>query len=128
MADQLSLDLEDFLPIVETAQMLQFATIHQGDIELTDMGYQFADASVLLRKEIFKAQVLQHVPMFEKILWILQSKSNNKMEREFFEEIVQKHFGDEEAAHSLEHVRRSCQKVRILVAYPARMRAFPECP
>jgi NitT/TauT family transport system ATP-binding protein len=102
LAEQLSLDLEDFLPIVEAAQMLQFASIHQGDIELTDIGHQFADASVLHRKEIFKAQVQQHVPLMEKIIWILYSKSNNRMEREFFVEIFEKYFGAEEAAHQLD--------------------------
>jgi NitT/TauT family transport system ATP-binding protein len=102
LAEKLSLDLEDFLPIVETAQMLQFASIQQGDIDLTEIGREFANASVLKRKEIFKAQVMQHVPMMEKIIWILQSKSNNKMEREFFVEIFEKHFGAEEAAHQLD--------------------------
>jgi NitT/TauT family transport system ATP-binding protein len=102
LADQLSLDLEDFLPLVEAARMLQFASIQQGDIELTAIGRQFADASVLERKEIFKDQVLQHVPTMEKIIWILQSKSNNKMEREFFVEIFEKHFGSEEAMHQLD--------------------------
>lgn len=102
LADQLSLNLEDFLPIVEAAQILEFASIQHGDIELTDIGRQFADASVLNRKEIFKKQILQHVPMIEKIIWILHSKSNNKMEREFFLEIFEKHFGTEEAAHQLD--------------------------
>ncbi|WP_340008302.1 nitrate/sulfonate/bicarbonate ABC transporter ATP-binding protein [Paenibacillus sp. FSL K6-0276] len=102
LADQLSLDLEDFLPTVDAAQMLQFAEIHQGDIELTEMGHQFAEASVLKRKELFRAQVQQHVPVMEKIIWILQSKSNNKMEREFFVEIFEKHFGAEEASHQLD--------------------------
>lgn len=102
LADQLSLNLEDFLPIVEAAQMLEFASIQHGDIELTDIGRQFANASVLERKDLFKKQVLQHVPMIEKIIWILHSKSNNKMEREFFLEIFEKHFGAEEAAHQLD--------------------------
>ncbi|OPH56437.1 nitrate ABC transporter ATP-binding protein [Paenibacillus ferrarius] len=102
LADQLSLNLEDFLPIVEAAQMLGFAHIQHGDIELTEIGSHFADASVLNRKDIFKRQVLQHVPMIEKIIWILHSKSNNKMEREFFLEIFEKHFGLEEAGHQLD--------------------------
>lgn len=102
LADQLSLKLEDFLPIVEAVEMLQFATILQGDIELTEVGHQFADASVLLRKEIFKAQVLEHVPIMDKIIWVLQSKSNNKMERAFFVEIFEKHFEAEEAALQLD--------------------------
>jgi NitT/TauT family transport system ATP-binding protein len=102
LADQLSLNLEDFLPIVEAAQMLGFAHIQHGDIELTEIGRHFADASVLNRKDIFKKQALQHVPMIEKIIWILHSKSNNKMEREFFLEIFEKHFGLEEAGHQLD--------------------------
>ncbi|MEB3100130.1 ABC transporter ATP-binding protein [Ferviditalea candida] len=102
LADQLSLDLEDFLPIVEAVQILGFAAIHRGDIELTDTGHQFANASVLHRKEIFRAQAQQRVPMMGKIIWVLHSKSNNKMEREFFVEIFEKHFGAEEAAHQLD--------------------------
>jgi NitT/TauT family transport system ATP-binding protein len=38
----------------------------------------------------------------EKIIWILQSKSNQKMEREFFVEIFAKHFGVKEAEHQLD--------------------------
>lgn len=102
LADQLSLDLEDFLPIVEAAQMLHFATIYQGDIELTDYGYQFADASVLERKILFREQLTKHVPIMEKIVWVLHSKSNKKMEREFFVEIFEKQFGAEEAEHQLD--------------------------
>ncbi|WP_040952199.1 nitrate/sulfonate/bicarbonate ABC transporter ATP-binding protein [Gorillibacterium massiliense] len=102
LADQLSLNLEDFLPIVETAQLLGFATILQGDIDLTDKGHQFAEASVLQRKEIFKDQVQLHVRIMEKIMWTLHSKSNNKMDREFFVEIFEKHFGTEEAIHQLD--------------------------
>ena len=102
LAEQLSLNLEDFLPIVEAARLLGFAHIQHGDIELTEIGRYFANASVLDRKGIFKKQVLQHVPMIEKIVWILHSKSNNKMDREFFLEIFEKHFGSEEAGHQLD--------------------------
>lgn len=42
---------------------------------------------------------MEYVPIIEKIVLILQNKSNNKMEREFFVEIFEKHFGAEEAEH-----------------------------
>lgn len=102
LADEFSLDLEDFLPIVEATSLLKFANVQQGDIELTEIGHQFAEANVLERKEIFKNQVLEYVPMMEKILWTLQSKSNNKMPREFFDEIYKQHFRSEEATHQLD--------------------------
>lgn len=102
LADQFSLTLEDFLPIVEATSLLGLANVQQGDIDLTPIGHQFAEANVLERKDIFKRQVLEHVPMMEKILWTLQSKSNNKMPREFFNEIYKQHFGAEEAEHQLD--------------------------
>ncbi|BAU28444.1 NitT/TauT family transport system ATP-binding protein [Aneurinibacillus soli] len=102
LADQFSLNLEDFLHIVEATRLLGLANVQQGDIDLTPTGHQFAEANVLERKDIFKQQVLEHVPMMEKILWTLQSKSNNKMPREFFNEIYKQHFGAEEAEHQLD--------------------------
>jgi NitT/TauT family transport system ATP-binding protein len=102
LADELSLDLEDFLPIVEAASLLEFVHVHEGDIELTPLGKKYAEATVLERKEIFKQQVLKNVPIMERIIWILQSKKNNKMPREFFSEIFRKHFGDEEAEKQLD--------------------------
>ncbi|WCN39451.1 nitrate/sulfonate/bicarbonate ABC transporter ATP-binding protein [Aneurinibacillus uraniidurans] len=102
LADQFSLNLEDFLHIVEATRLLGLANVQQGDIDLTPIGHQFAEANVLERKDIFKRQVLEHVPMMEKILWTLQSKSNNKMPREFFNEIYKQHFGTEEAEHQLD--------------------------
>ena len=102
LADQFSLNLEDFLPIVEAASLLKFANVQQGDIDLTPIGHEFAEANVLERKDIFKNQVLKYVPMMEKILWTLDSKSNNKMPREFFHEIYKQHFGSEEAEHQLD--------------------------
>ncbi|PGS77374.1 nitrate ABC transporter ATP-binding protein [Bacillus cereus] len=102
LADEFSLNLEDFLPIVEAIRLLGFANVQQGDIDLTLIGHQFAEVNVLERKKILKHQVLEHVPMMEKIIWTLQSKSNNKMPREFFEEIYKQHFGPEEAEHQLD--------------------------
>lgn len=102
MADELSLSIEDFLPIVESASLLEFVRVHEGDVELTHLGKTFAEANVIERKEILKQQVLQHVPIMERIIWVLQSKRNNKMPREFFTEIFRKHFGDEAADRQLD--------------------------
>jgi NitT/TauT family transport system ATP-binding protein len=102
LADQLSLDLEDFLPIVEATRLLQFAVVQQGDIELTPIGRNFAEATVIERKDIFKKQLLDHIPIIEKIVWILQSKSNRKMPRDFFLEIFNKQFSEQEAERQLD--------------------------
>lgn len=102
IGDSLSLDLEDLLPIVETCRIFEFGTVTSGDFEITDIGKQLADATVLERKTIFREQSLRHVPFMERILWVLQSKRNSQMPREFFLEILQKSLGKDEAEEQLD--------------------------
>ncbi|MDI3327447.1 MAG: nitrate/sulfonate/bicarbonate ABC transporter ATP-binding protein [Alicyclobacillaceae bacterium] len=102
LADNLMLDVEDFLPIVEGAELLGLVKVEHGDIELTDVGRRFAEASVLERKEIFRELVLKKVPTMEKMLWVLQSKRNKQIPREFFLQIFERRFGPDEAAKQLD--------------------------
>lgn len=101
LGDQLNLDLEDLLPIVDAASMLQLVTVKEGDIELTPIGKEFAEATVLQRKEIFRDQALQRVGSLNTVFSALKSKSNGKMPEEFFLNILTRHFGDEEAKNQL---------------------------
>jgi NitT/TauT family transport system ATP-binding protein len=101
LGDQLSLDLEDLLPIVEAASLLQMVLVKEGDIELTSIGKLFAEATVLERKEIFRSQSLQYVNSLNMIVSGLSSKSNGKMPEEFFLNVLTRHFGEEEAQNQL---------------------------
>lgn len=104
LADELMFELDDFLPIVEAAQLLGLATVSQGDISLTEVGRQFAAASVLERKEMFRDQLKQRIPIFERIRWVLDSKRNRKMPREFFLEVIRKSVGTEKAEAQLDTI------------------------
>ncbi|WP_206812034.1 ABC transporter ATP-binding protein [Paradesulfitobacterium ferrireducens] len=101
LGDQLSLDLEDLLPIVEAASLLEMIKVKEGDIELTTIGKEFAEASVLQRKEIFRDQALQRIGSLNTVLSALNSKSNGKMPEEFFLNVLTRHFGEEEALNQL---------------------------
>lgn len=102
IGESLAFDLEDLLPIVETCRIFEFATVSSGDFDLTPIGRELADATVLERKTIFREQSLRYVPFMERILWVLQSKRNSQMPREFFLEILQKNLGREEADAQLD--------------------------
>lgn len=97
LADRFVMDTEDFLPIVELASLLGFAKVVAGDIELTAEGTTFARASVLERKNLFREQLLQHIPFISQMITILQSKTNKKMNIEFFENLLAATFGEEVA-------------------------------
>lgn len=102
IGESLAFDLEDLLPIVETCRILELGAVTSGDFELTEIGRLVADATVLERKTMFRDQILKHVPFIERILWVLQSKRNGQMPREFFLEILQKSLGKEEADNQLD--------------------------
>ncbi|MCL6634186.1 MAG: nitrate/sulfonate/bicarbonate ABC transporter ATP-binding protein [Peptococcaceae bacterium] len=101
LGEDLSLDLEDFFPILDAASMLDFVKVQEGDVELTPVGRRFAEATVLERKELFRQQVLKYVPIITQIMSALNSKSNGKMPEEFFLDILSRQFGVEEAVRQL---------------------------
>ncbi|VBB09742.1 abc transporter [Lucifera butyrica] len=102
LADRFVMDIEDFFPVVEAATLLQFAKVVEGDIELVPAGVDFARASVTERKELFKEQLLANVPFAGQMLNIIESKSNKRMNIEFFEDIIRRSVGMEAAAQQME--------------------------
>ncbi len=50
LAEPLAMDVDDLLPIIEAATMLGFATLKEGDVEVTPEGVAFAEADILTRK------------------------------------------------------------------------------
>lgn len=104
LADELMFELDDLLPLVEAAQMLGFANVSYGDISLTDVGKDFAATNVLERKEMFQTQLRSRIPIFSRIRWVLESKRNRRMPREFFLEVIRKSVGSEAAEGQLDTI------------------------
>lgn len=102
LAERFVMDIEDFLPIVEAATLLKFAKVIEGDIELTPAGVEFARASVIERKELFKDRLLDNVLFASQMLSIIHSKSNRRMNIEFFEEIIRRSVGEAAATQQIE--------------------------
>jgi NitT/TauT family transport system ATP-binding protein len=102
LAERFMMDIEDFFPIVNAAEILRFAYVADGDIELSDEGIRFARASLLERKEIFREQLLKHVPFVWRILTILESKSNHRIDADFFKSIIARVLGDQEAERQMD--------------------------
>jgi NitT/TauT family transport system ATP-binding protein len=95
LAERFVMDIEDFFPIIELASMLNFTKVIEGDIELTSEGIQFARATVLERKELFKEQLVKNVPFITQMTNVLQTKSNKHMNIEFFEDLIAHTLGEE---------------------------------
>lgn len=102
LADELMLEVDDLLPIVDAAALLEFVRIQEGDLELTPGGRAFAEADILTRKTLFRHAALQSVPLLRQIERALQAKSDHTMFDDFFGDILEEHFTEEEARRQLD--------------------------
>lgn len=72
LEDELGVDSDHLLRLTEAAELMGFATIAKGDIELTPLGQTFAEANILARKEIFAVRS-RRLPMMRWLLNMLRT-------------------------------------------------------
>jgi NitT/TauT family transport system ATP-binding protein len=102
VADELALEVDDLLPITEAGALLDFARTDKGDVEITDKGREFVNADIQTRKTLFRNAVLAHVPLLQQIRKSLASKSDGTMPLEFFRDILDEHFSEDETQKQIE--------------------------
>jgi NitT/TauT family transport system ATP-binding protein len=102
LAEELVMDVEDLLPIVEACVLLGFATLQEGDAQITPQGVIFVDADIQRRKELFREAALEHVTVLKQIDSILKRKSDHSIADEFFHDILDEHFSEDEVERQFE--------------------------
>jgi len=102
LADDLRLEVDDLMPAVDAAGMLRFAKVERGDVSLTDIGREFANAEVHRSHHIFREQLLQHIPLVGIVLAMLRNKKDSQISREFVLDILDEHYSDSEALRQFE--------------------------
>jgi NitT/TauT family transport system ATP-binding protein len=102
LSHQLSLESDDLLPILSACILLGFATVEKGDAAITDLGREVAAGDIQKRKQLFREAVLAHVPVLRQMASALQAKADGSMPLEFFHDLLDEHFSDEEARRQLE--------------------------
>ncbi len=98
----LQLELDELLPLVDAADLLDLADAQEGDLVLTQQGTRFAEAGVLEEKQIFRTQVLARVGILRQIVQMLQNTPGHVLLEENVLSILEEHFGEEEAQAQLE--------------------------
>src|SRR5579884_1997543 len=94
VSSELSMELDDLLPVVEACEKIGFVTIQEGDLLLTPLGRNYAEANILTRKELVVSRILR-LPL---ILWIyetLQEDDDQRVDRDYFLEKLYPEFGDQ---------------------------------
>jgi NitT/TauT family transport system ATP-binding protein len=102
LADELNMEVDDLLPTVEAAALLHFAKLSEGDAEITPQGKAFAEADILTRKVLFREAALNHVALLRVMDKTLRTKTDHTIEEEFFHDMLDEHFTEEEVQRQLE--------------------------
>ncbi len=102
LANELGMEVDDLLPIVEAAALFNFIRVHEGDVEITFEGRSFAEADILTRKVIFRKAALDHVPLLKQIETALRTKSDRALPDDFFRDILDEHFSEEESRRQVD--------------------------
>lgn len=88
LSEELHFEIDDLFPITEALEILRFAQVSEGDIELTASGKKFADADILARKKIFAEHLMQYVPIVQFIREYLDKEADHEaLETVFIKEL-----------------------------------------
>ncbi len=102
LSEELVMDVEDLLPIVEACALLGFAWLKEGDVQITPQGEAFANADIQQRKVLFRQAALEHATILKQIDSILKRKSDHAIADEFFHDILDEHFAEDEVQRQFE--------------------------
>ncbi|MGA7341267.1 MAG: nitrate/sulfonate/bicarbonate ABC transporter ATP-binding protein [Terracidiphilus sp.] len=102
LADDLAFEIDDLLPIVDAAQLLGFLTIEEGDAAITPGGKEFANSEILRQKELFRDAAIGNVLLLRQIRRALEAKSDHTVPDEFFLDMLDEQFTEEETQRQME--------------------------
>ena len=97
LADELMMNIDDLFPILETLEILGFAKVSDGDIQLTETGHQFYEADLQARKQLFAQRLLDKVPLARYIRRVLDDKPGHKVSEERFLTRLEDYLSEKEA-------------------------------
>jgi NitT/TauT family transport system ATP-binding protein len=102
LADDLAFEIDDLLPIVDAAQLLGFLRVEEGDASITEQGAEYANSEILRQKEIFRDAALENVLLLRQIRRALDAKSDHTVPEEFFLDMLDEQFSNEESQRQIE--------------------------
>lgn len=101
LADELMMNVDDLFPVIETLEILGFAKITDGDIQLSTLGRQFSEADLQERKKLFAQRLLEKVPLARYIRRVLDDKHGHRVSEERFLSKLEDFLSEKEAERVL---------------------------
>lgn len=104
LANDLNLDVDKLFLMTEALEILHFADVSKGDIELTRAGKHFSEADILERKQIFATHLMRYVPLARHIRRVLDERPEHRASEDRFLRELEDHLSEDAAEEVLETV------------------------
>jgi NitT/TauT family transport system ATP-binding protein len=102
LADNLSFEVDDLLPLVDAAVLLGLATVANAELEITEQGREFATADIDSSKMLFGKLAAERVPLIKAIVNGLHATADGTLREGFFLDLLRRRFPDDEARQQLD--------------------------
>lgn len=113
LSEELHLDLDEILPIIECLQLVRFAQLRSGKVELTFAGKLFANASLLDQKQIFSRQLLDYLPIIKHIHERLTANRDQAIHQSEFIDLLAEKLSDAAAKEVLTTIIEWCRYAEL---------------
>jgi NitT/TauT family transport system ATP-binding protein len=104
LAEDLQLNVDDLFHIIEALEIMRFAYVSKGDIELTGAGKLFAKADIHRRKQIFAAHLFSYIPLARHIRRVLDERPGHLASEDRFLRELEDYLSEEAAEEVLKIV------------------------
>jgi NitT/TauT family transport system ATP-binding protein len=101
LAHELTFEVDDLLPLVDAAQVLDLAVVDDADLQITDEGRIFVAADILESKQIFALEARERAPLVRAICRALGATKDGNLGEGFFLDLLRRGFSEEEARQQL---------------------------
>lgn len=102
IADDLNFEIDDLLPLVDAAVMLDLLRVDGADMEITDTGSRFTTADIQASKQIFAAQTRTRAPLVRTICKALAASADGNLRAGFFRDLLRRGFNAADAQQQLD--------------------------
>jgi NitT/TauT family transport system ATP-binding protein len=102
IAAELNFEIDDLLPLVDAAALLDLLLVAGADLTLTPTGAAFTTATIQASKDIFAEQVRRRAPLVRTICRALASSADGSLRAGFFLDLLRRGFSAEDARQQLD--------------------------
>jgi NitT/TauT family transport system ATP-binding protein len=101
LAEVLHLEIDDLFPVAETLQLLRFAELAEGDIQLSEAGQRFVQLDPDGRKRLVAQHLMAYMPLVAHIRRVLDERDSHRAPASRFRDELEDHMSEQVADQTL---------------------------